>query len=61
MTSKKNIPFLFPATLYKQFAEADRLDLPARVPAQAGATIKRNLPACRSRFGAGREVLGYGE
>ena len=38
------------ARLYEQFAEADRLDLPAEVSAQAGATIKKNL-----------EVLGYGE
>ena len=36
--------------LREQFAEAGQLDLPARAPAQAGATIKRNL-----------EVLGYGE
>jgi len=28
-----------------------------------GGTVMRdkNLPACRSQFGAGREVLGYGE
>lgn len=37
------------ATLYEQFTEADRLDLPAEAPAQAGAAIKRYL-----------EVLGYG-
>jgi len=58
------------AMLYEQFAclcvarrqaEADQLDLPAEASAQAGAAIKRNLPAFRSRFGAGREVLGYGE
>ena len=36
--------------LREQFAEADRLDLPAGAPAKARATIKRNL-----------EVLGYGE
>jgi len=48
------------APLYEQFAclcvarrqaEADQFE----------ATIKRNLPACRSRFGAGREILGYGQ
>jgi hypothetical protein len=46
--------------LSQQFTETDQLDLPAEASAQAGATIKRNLPACRS-LGAGREVLGYGE
>jgi hypothetical protein len=39
------------AALYEQFAEADRLE----------AAIKRNFPACRSQFCAGREVFGYGD
>ena len=36
--------------LHERFVYADRLDLPAEVSAQAGATIKKNL-----------EALGYGE
>jgi len=38
------------AELYEQFAKADKLDLPAEAPAQAGAAIRKNL-----------EALGYGE
>ncbi len=33
MTSKQKIPPMFPATLYEQFAESDRLE----------AAIKKNL------------------
>jgi len=76
MMSKQKIPSLFSATLCEQFAclcaaclgAARRQARRQEVLAQAGATIKRNLPASRlpvgqtgSRFGAGREVLGYGE
>jgi len=39
------------AKLYEQFAQARQLE----------ATIRKNMPACRSRYGAGREALGYGE
>ncbi len=38
------------AKLYEQFAMADQFDRPAVAPAQAGATIRKNL-----------EALGYGE
>ena len=47
--------------LYEQFSEADQLDLSAEALAQAGATIRKNLPACRDERGAGTEVLGYEE
>jgi len=41
----------FVAMGYGQFAVADQIE----------ATIRKNLPACRSRYGAGREAFGYGE
>lgn len=57
-----------PTRLARRRAKAGKLDLPVEALVQTGVTIRKNLPACQSRYlpaqqagGACREALGYGE